>query len=148
MACLDPYPLSEWALNVTCPAGKSACPGCLPFERKIRLGCQKHNGRRFTGLPQNCHIRYGLNSKKGRICEAWVWSREGTEKLVNGMQHSVWFVPTGKKGLPQNVLLNFWLELPKSVLTIYLPSGIFEIFCQMVSSPELSTEKGIFWVLR
>ena len=38
------------------------------------------------------------------------------------------------KGLPQNVLLNFRLEFPKSDLTIYLPSGISEIFCQMVST--------------
>ena len=35
-------------------------------------------------------------------------------------------------GLPQNVLLNFRLEFPKSDLTIYLPSGISEIFCQVV----------------
>ena len=55
--------------------------------------------------------------------------------MVNGKQHSVWFVPTGMKGLPQNVLLNFRLEFPKSDLTIYLPSGTFEIFCQMVSTP-------------
>ena len=39
------------------------------------------------------------------------------------------------KGLPQNVLLNFRLEFPKSDLTIYLPSGISEIFRQMVSTP-------------
>ena len=32
------------------------------------------------------------------------------------------------KGLPLNVLLNFRLEFPKSDLTIYLPSGISEIF--------------------
>ena len=75
-----------------------------------------------------------FESKKGRICVAWVWNREGTEKLVNGKQHSVWFVPTGMKGLPQNVLLNFRLEFPKSDLTIYLPSGISEIFRQMVST--------------
>ena len=37
-------------------------------------------------------------------------------------------------GLPQNVLLKFRLEFPKSDLTIYLPSGISEIFCQMVST--------------
>ena len=48
---------------------------------------------------------------------------------------SIWFVPTGMNRLPQNVLLNFWLEFPKSDLTIYyLPSGISEIFCQMVST--------------
>ena len=45
--------------------------------------------------------------KKGRIWIAWVWNREGTEKLVNGKQHFVWFVPTGMKGLLQNALLNF-----------------------------------------
>ena len=110
--------------------------GCLPFDRKIRLGCRKHNGKRFTSLRKNCHIRFVLNPKEGRICVAWVWNREGTEKLVNGKQHSVWFVPTGMKGLPQNVLLNFRLEFPKSDLTIYLPSGISEIFCQMVSNPD------------
>ena len=38
-------------------------------------------------------------------------------------------------GLPQNALLNFRLEFPKSDLTIYHPSGISEIFCQMVSTP-------------
>ena len=37
-------------------------------------------------------------------------------------------------GLPQNVLLNFRLEFPKSDLTIYLPPGISEMFCQMVST--------------
>ena len=30
---------------------------------------------------------------------------------------------------------NFQLEFPKSDLTIYFPSGISEIFCQMVSTP-------------
>ena len=54
--------------------------------------------------------------------------------MVNGKQHSVWFVPTGMNGLPQNVFLNFRLEFPKSDLTIYLPSRISEIFCQMVST--------------
>ena len=78
-----------------------------------------------------------FESQKGRICVAWVWNREGIEKLVNGKQHSVWFVPTGMKGLPQNVLLNFRLEFPKSDLTIYLPSGISEIFRQMVSTPNV-----------
>ena len=54
---------------------------------------------------------------------------------MNGKQHSVWFVPAGMKGLPQNVLLRFRLEFPKSDLTIYLPSGISEIFFQIVSTP-------------
>ena len=108
--------------------------GCLPFDRKIRSGSQKHNGKQYTSLPQNCYIRYSLNPKKGRICVARVWNREGTEKLVNGKQHSVWFVRTGMNRLPQNVLLNFRLEFPKSDLTIYLPSRISEIFCQMVST--------------
>ena len=42
-------------------------------------------------------------------------------------------------GVPQNVYvpLNFRLEFPKSDLTIYLPSGISEISCQMVSTPGL-----------
>ena len=39
-------------------------------------------------------------------------------------------------GLPQNVLLNFRLEFPKSDLTIYLPFWISEISYQMVSTPE------------
>ena len=111
--------------------------GCLPFDRKIWLGCRKQNGKRFTSLPQNCHIRYGLNPKKGWSCEAWVWNREGTEKLVNGKQHSIWFVPTRMNRLPQNVVLNFRLEFPKSDLAIYLPSRNFEIFFQMVSTPGL-----------
>ena len=38
------------------------------------------------------------------------------------------------KGPPQNVLLNFRLEFPKSDPTIYLPSRISEIFRQMVST--------------
>ena len=42
------------------------------------------------------------------------------------------------KGLPQNVHLNFRLEFPKSDLTIYVPSGISKIFCQMVSTPPKS----------
>ena len=41
------------------------------------------------------------------------------------------------KGLPQNVLLNFRLEFPKNDLTIYLPTGISEIFFQMVSTPHV-----------
>ena len=61
----------------------------------------------------------------------------GTEKLVDGKQHSVWFVPTEMNGLPQNVLLNFWLGFPKSDVTIYHPSGISEILCQMVSTFEV-----------
>ena len=44
--------------------------GCLPFDRKIRLGCWKHNGKQFASLLKNCHIRYGLNPKRGRICVA------------------------------------------------------------------------------
>ena len=75
------------------------------MDKKIRSRCRKHNGKRFTSLPQ----------------------------------HSVWFVPTGMSGLPQNIYvpLNFRLEFPKSDLTIYLPSGISEISYQMVSTPGL-----------
>ena len=116
--------------------------GCLPFNRKIRSGSWKHNGKRYTSLPQNCYMRYDLNPKKGRICVAWVWNRERTEKLVNGKQHSVWFVRTGTNGLPQKVLRNFRLEFPKSDLTMYLRSGIPEIFCQMVSTLGLGKVGG------
>ena len=105
----------------------------LPFDRKIRLGCRKHNGKRFTRLQQNCHIHYGLNPKGENLCKARLEPRRNRE-MVNGKQHSIWFVPTGMNGLPQNVLLNFRLEFPKSDLTIYLPSGLSEIFCQMVST--------------
>ena len=38
--------------------------------------------------------------------------------MVNGKEHSIWFIPTGMKGLPQNILLNFRLEFLKSDLTI------------------------------
>ena len=78
--------------------------------------------------------------KRANLCVAWVWNRDGTEKLINGKQHSVWFVPTEMNGLPQNVLLNFRLEFSKIEFTIYLSSGISEIFCQMVSSPEINQE--------
>ena len=64
--------------------------------------------------------------------------------MVNGKKHSVWFVPTGMNGLPQNELLNFRMEFPKSDLTIYLPSGISEILCQMVSTPGLIRTPGLW----
>ena len=80
-------------------------------------------------------MNYGLNAKKGRIYVDQVWNREGTAKLVNGKQHSVRLVPTEINGLSQNALLNVRLEFPKSDLTIYLPPGISEIFCQMVRTP-------------
>ena len=57
--------------------------------------------------------------------------------MVNGKQHSVWFVPTGMRGLPQNLLLNFRLEFPKCDLNIYVPSRPFEILCQMLSTLRL-----------
>ena len=44
------------------------------------------------------------------------------------------YQPELKDYLKTYVLLDFRLEFPKSDLTIYLPSGISEIFCQMVSS--------------
>ena len=49
---------------------ESGIQGCLPFYRKIRLGCRKHNGKRFTSLPWKYHIRYGLDPKESRICVA------------------------------------------------------------------------------
>ena len=50
--------------------------GCLPFARRIWLRCRKHNGNRLTSLLQNCHIRYGLNPRKGEFEER----ESGTEK--------------------------------------------------------------------
>ena len=57
----------------------------------------------------------------------------------------VWFVPTGMNGLPQNVLLNFRLEFPKSDLTIYPPSGVSEIFLSNgIKYPRTQYRKGHF----
>ena len=133
--------------------------GAYRFDRKMRLGCRKHNSL-FQAFRQQSAGVNALPSERLEQAKSIVVSdfpvyqgmahplrfeskkwgefvqrESGTEKLVNGKQHSVWFVPTGMKGLPQNVLLNFRLEFPKSDLTIYLPSGISEIFCQMVSTP-------------
>ena len=82
---------------------------CLPFDRKIWLGRQKHN---VSNLPVYCRIAtcITVKSKKGT-------NASGTEKLVNGKQQSVWFVPMGMKRLPQNVLLNFQLDFRKMTLT-------------------------------
>ena len=110
--------------------------GCLPFDRKIRLGW-KHNGKRFTSFTvEILHLFVALNPNQGQICVAWVWNREGTEKLADGKQHSIWFVPTEMKGLPQNLLLNFLLKFPEKwpYHWPWLPSGISEIFYQMVST--------------
>ena len=74
-----------------------------------------------SDLPVYCRNATSITfwiQKKGRICVAWVWNWEGTEKLVNGKQHSICFIPTWMKGLPQKVLLNFRLEFLKSDLTI------------------------------
>ena len=41
--------------------------GCLPFDRKIRLGCGKHNGKRFTSLRRNAtSVRIWIQ-KKGKF---------------------------------------------------------------------------------
>ena len=77
----ETIPLSGfWSCEATLGSGHLTLTdrslGCLPFYRKIRLECEKLNGKWFTNLPQKCHIRYGLNPKKGRICVAWVWNRE------------------------------------------------------------------------
>ena len=61
----------------------------------------------------------------GRIRVAFIWNREGTEKLVNGKQHSVWFVPTGMK----NLVLYFRLEFPKS-----------DLLYQIVSTPGVEND--------
>ena len=71
---------SHWKIPGTGGNSEKVVQGCLPFDRKSRLGCRKHSGKRFASLPQKCHIRYGLNPNKGRICVAWVWNREGTAK--------------------------------------------------------------------
>ena len=40
--------------------------------------------------------------------------------MVNGKQRSVWFVPTGMSGLPQNVLLNLAMSLLDiKILTLF-----------------------------
>ena len=66
--------------------------------------------------------------KRANLCSVSLEPRRNRQ-MVNGKQHSVWFVPTGMNGLAPNVLLNFRLEFPESDLTIYRPSGISEIFC-------------------
>ena len=86
-------------------------------------------------MLQNCHISYGLNPKKGQILCSVSLERRRNREIGNSKQHSVWFISTGMNGLPQNALLNFRLEFPKSDLTVYLPSGISVIFCQMASTP-------------
>ena len=98
-------PQTEYPWEKPCPSSPTTT-WVLTIWQKNLVGFQKHNGKGFTSLPQNFHIHYRLNPKKGRICVAWVW----TEKLVNGKQHSVWFIPTRMNGLPQNVLLNFRSE--------------------------------------
>ena len=90
----------------------------------------KNGNDRLRKGNRHRRFRYGLNPKKARI---FVARESGTEKVANGKQHSVRFIPTGMKGLPQNVLLNFRLEIPKNNLTIYLPSGIFGMFGLVVS---------------
>ena len=49
-----------------------------------------------SNLPVYCriHICYSLYPKKGQIGVAWAWNQEGTEKLVNGKQHFIWYVPS------------------------------------------------------
>ena len=85
----------------------------------------------FVSLECTPQVRYTVElphplrfeSKKGA-------NASGTEKLVDGKQHSVWFVPTGMNRLPQNVLLNFWLEFPKSdhlPFTIHLEFPKFSV---------------------
>ena len=75
--------------------------------------------------------------KKGRwfiglryFSHKWCWSSDRKACINQTTTDTM-------NGLPQNVLLNFRLELPKTDLTIYLPSGISEIFCQMVSTLSL-----------
>ena len=40
------------------------------LEVRGKLGSKTlyfHDSKQFTSLPQNCHIRYGLNKKRGRM---------------------------------------------------------------------------------
>ena len=78
------------------------------WQKKSGWGVEsimKRANYQFTAeLPHPLRFK----SKKGA-------NASGTDKLVN-------------------ILVNFWLEFPKSDLTIYHPSGISEIFCQMVST--------------
>ena len=74
--------------------------------------------------------------QKRRIRVAWVWNREGTEKLVNVKQNSICFIPTGMKARTT------WKHTPQFLVGIsekwpyHLPSiQNLEIFCQIVSTP-------------
>ena len=85
-----------------------------------------------------------FESKKGRICVAWVWKGEGTEKLVNGKQHSVWLVPTRMKGLPQNMLLNFQLEYKHQLIQPYHLSSIRNFRNFLSNGKHPSSLKGLW----
>ena len=114
----------KWKTNRTSRSAKSG--GAYHVTEEFGWGVESIM---VSDWPVYCRIAISVTiwiQREGGISVAWVWNREGTEKLVNGTQHSVWFVPTGMNRLPQNLLLNFRLEFPLSDVTIYLPSGISE----------------------
>ena len=42
---------SHWKIPGTGGNSEKVVQGCLPFDRKSRLGCRKHSGKRFASLP-------------------------------------------------------------------------------------------------
>ena len=70
-------------------------------------------------------------------------NQAGTKKIGKLMVSniSIWFVQTRMNRQPQDIILNFQLEFPKSDLTIYRPFGISGFFCQMVSTPGLPPDQ-------
>lgn len=121
--------------------------GCLPpFDRKMRLGCRKHNDKWLISLEgrPNSSFPFAILTPATQVYQftaelsLQLWSE--TKKGVNfcsvslehsllhsqvtelrpcgAEKHSVWFVPTGMEGLRQNAVLNFRFEFPKNDLTI------------------------------
>ena len=77
-------PQTEYPWEKLCPSSPTTT-WVLTIWQKNLVGCQKHNGKRFTSLPQNFHIHYRLNPKKGRICVAWVWNWEVGKLMVSNI---------------------------------------------------------------
>ena len=77
--------------------------GCLPFDTKIWLGCQKHIGKHFTRFSQNFHIHIRSVSKNGtNLCGASLEARRNGEK-----QHSILFVPTEMNNMLHYFCMSF-----------------------------------------
>ena len=87
-------PGDEVSLSPSSPGG----PGVLTIWQKNPVEVSKTI--MVSDLPVYRRIAKSVTvwiQKKGRICVDWVWNREGTEKLVNDKQHSVWFELTTSK---------------------------------------------------